>query len=168
LGTIRKLAALICFGFERERWLLATLHLAWERKELNQWLASSGRKKDQRKGSSTVKDVQRTGKRGKLSGSGLVRLRAGDDWLPGSGEAERCRWLGCQGRHALSRTYVWANVHLGSVRCSRVQAKGNPSAASWNVRTGCFEIRGAMRWFCSCTHVRDCAWAKMAPCPSCA
>jgi hypothetical protein len=27
LGTIRKLAALICFGFERERWLLATLHL---------------------------------------------------------------------------------------------------------------------------------------------
>jgi hypothetical protein len=55
LGTIRKLAALICFGFERERWLLATLHLEWERKELNQWLASSGRKKDQRKGSSTVK-----------------------------------------------------------------------------------------------------------------
>jgi hypothetical protein len=28
LGTIRKLAALICFGFEKERWLLATLHLA--------------------------------------------------------------------------------------------------------------------------------------------
>jgi hypothetical protein len=46
LGTIRKLAALICFGIEIERWLLATLHLAWERKELNQWLASSGRKKD--------------------------------------------------------------------------------------------------------------------------
>jgi hypothetical protein len=35
--------------------MLATLHLAWERKELNQWLASSGRKKDQRKGSSIVK-----------------------------------------------------------------------------------------------------------------
>jgi hypothetical protein len=32
LGTIRKLVALICFGFERERWLLATMHLAWERK----------------------------------------------------------------------------------------------------------------------------------------
>jgi hypothetical protein len=55
LGTIRKLATLIRFGFEREKWLLATLHLAWERKELNQWLASIGRKKDQREGSSTVK-----------------------------------------------------------------------------------------------------------------
>jgi hypothetical protein len=55
--------------------MLATLHLAWERKEFNQWLASSGRKKDQRKGSSTVKgagacclDGQRTGKKGELSG----------------------------------------------------------------------------------------------------
>jgi hypothetical protein len=83
-------------------------------------------------------------------------------------KAERRRWLGCHGRHALSRAYVWANVHSGSVRCSRVQAKENPSTVSWNVRTRCFEIRGVMRWFCLCTHVQECARAKMAPCPSCA
>jgi hypothetical protein len=43
-------------------------------------------------------------------------------------KAERCRWLGCQGRHALSHAYMWANMHSGSVRCSHVQAKGSPSA----------------------------------------
>jgi hypothetical protein len=46
---------------DRDGWMdwrlqqVAALHFAWERKELNQWLASSGRKKDKRKGSSTVK-----------------------------------------------------------------------------------------------------------------
>jgi hypothetical protein len=65
--------------------MLATLHLAWERKEFNQWLASSGRKKDQRKGSSTVKgagacclDGQRTGKKGELSGGCSTADRRGE------------------------------------------------------------------------------------------
>jgi hypothetical protein len=122
LGTIRKLAALICFGFERERWLLATLHLAWERKELNQWLALSGRKKDHRKGSSTVKgagaccsDGQRTGKRGKLSGGGLVRLRAGDDWLPGSGAKQS----GVDGSGA--KADMLSRVRTCEQMCTRVQ-----------------------------------------------
>jgi hypothetical protein len=77
---------LIYFGFERERGVLATLHLAWERKELNQWLASSGRKKDQRKGSSTVKgtgacclDGQRTVKKRELSGGCSTTDRRGEE-----------------------------------------------------------------------------------------
>jgi hypothetical protein len=58
-----------CFDLlwlEGERWLLAILHLAWERKELTQRLASSRRKKYQREGSKRREaaccfDEQRTG-----------------------------------------------------------------------------------------------------------
>jgi hypothetical protein len=106
--------------------MLATLHLAWERKELNQWLASSGRKKDQRKGSSTVKgngacclDGQRTGKKRELSGGCSTTDRRGEELKVVAAEfgEEQTMILACcsgeKRRKKIERGDCWRGIAAG-------------------------------------------------------
>jgi hypothetical protein len=156
--------------------LLLFCLLRGREKELNQWLASCGRKIDQREESSAVKgagaccsDGQRTGKRGKLSGGGLVRLRAGEDWLLGSGAKQSGIDGSGAGADMLSRArtcgQTWTRVQNGTHPC---KPRKTPRRRAGTSERDASKIRGAMRWFCLCTHVRDRARAKMAPCPPCA
>jgi hypothetical protein len=105
--------------------MLATLHLAWERKELNLWLATSGRKKDQRKGSSTVKgagacclDGQRTRKKRELSGGCSTADRRGEGLKVVAAEfgEEQITRLACCGgekKKKIERGDCWRGIAAG-------------------------------------------------------